>query len=73
MELAKAMELVKATESAVVIKDMQARTVSRAPMASMKRSKTRASCYAHNVTYRVQEAALGLAPRTVKSAKPDGL
>lgn len=66
------MEPEKATESAVVIKDIQARTVSRAPMASMKRSRMRASCCAHSAMYRVRAAALDLAPRIAKSAEAGG-
>lgn len=71
-EHAKAMAHVKATASAIVIRAIQEKTATHAIMASMKRSRTRASCCARIAMYRVSTAAQVPAPRTATSAGPVG-
>lgn len=62
----------RATENAIVIKDMPARTARHVPRASMKLSKTRANCCALNVMYLASGAAPARGQRIARSVKADG-
>lgn len=71
-EHARATEPERATESAIVIKDIQEKIVNRALTATMYPSKTKRSCFAHSATSHAQTAAQVLAPKTATSARPVG-
>jgi hypothetical protein len=72
MEHAKETLPEKETESVSVTKDIQGKNVTHVPMASMKHSKTRASCSARSATYLVSMDARVPALRTVPSVVKDG-
>lgn len=72
MEHAKATAPERATESAIVIKDIQEKIANRAPMASMKHLKMKQSCFAHSATLAAPTHAPVPARRTATNARRVG-
>ena len=66
------MELAKAMENAIVISDIQEINARPAVTASMKPSKMKINCCAHNATYPVMADVQALEPKAARNAARDG-